>query len=258
MASSFLSRSRTGASGTRALGLGLASGVAMAVLALLAATPRSASAEAPALADPEPAFDRAEPDPVLDGARPDPVLDGTALREAERSHLRRVGVWGAANLVAGGALALASGREEAPVRHGFGVQSAGWGAINLAIAAAGLTFGGRGDPPESPGEALAAESRWGQILVLNLGLNAGYAMGGGALSWAAANGASGGDALQGHARAVILQGAGLFALDALAWVGHRERMGAFSRLIEGAHLRLGPGGGGGPGAVGFEVTIPVR
>ncbi len=226
---------------TRALGLGLASGAAMAVLALFAASPRPASAQTP---------ERTETDPVL---------DGTALREAERSHLRRVGVWGAANLVAGGALALASDREEAPVRHGFGVQSAGWGAINLAIAAAGLTFGGRGDPPESPGEALAAESRWGQILVLNLGLNAGYAMAGGALSWAAANGASGGDALQGHARAVILQGAGLFALDALAWVGHRERMGAFSRLLEGAHLRLGPGGGGGgPGSVGFEGTIPVR
>lgn len=99
----------------------------------------------------------------------DPAALNAALREAERAHLERVGIWGLANAVAGAAVALSTSRDGEPGVHGFGLQTAGWGIINTGIAAAGLAFSGRGDPPGTAAEALAAESRWGQILVLNEG-----------------------------------------------------------------------------------------
>jgi hypothetical protein len=227
---------------SRTLALGLAAGAtALAAAGALALFPRTAEAQTAAAPD------------------PDPESLHRARVASERAHLRRVGAWGLANVVAGGTLALSSDRRRTPARHGFGVQSAGWGLVNTAIAAGGLAFGGRGEPPETPGDALAAESRWGQVLVLNLGLNVGYAMAGGALAWAGANGSSGGDALRGHGQAVVVQGAGLFVLDALAWAGHRERMRGFSRRLDGVTVGIGPGAGGDPGGgPGVRVSLPLR
>ena len=191
----------------RTLLIGLVSGAA--AVAAVSLLPDRASAQSPdALSDPEPVHEALH----------------AALRSAERSHLKRVGLWGLGNLAAGSVLALTTDRDHDPTRHGFGVQIAGWGLVNTGLAGAGLAFGGRGDPPDSLGAALRAESRWGQILVVNVGLNAGYMMAGGALLWAGSRGLDRGDELRGHASAVILQGLGLLVLDGIAWLGHRDRM----------------------------------
>lgn len=205
--------------------------LALAALALLLTPGRASGQDAP------------DPDPT--------TLLHDRLREAERAHLKRVAVWGAANVAAGTALALSTDREERPTLHAFGLQSAGWGLINTGIAAAGLTLGGRGDPPSTPGEALGAEARWGQILVVNQGLNAGYMMVGAALWAASGHGLRRGDEVKGHAQAVILQGMGLFVLDGVAWLGHRERMGAFRRWLDGAEVTLVPGA-----AITLRVPVP--
>ncbi len=187
--------------------------------------------------------------------RVDPERLNQTLREAERAHLKRVGIWGLTNAAAGAALALSTSRDEDPGSWSFGVQTAGWGIINTGIAAAGLAFSGRGDPPETAGDALAAESRWGQILVLNQGLNAGYMMVGGALVVASGRGLERGDEVRGHAWAVVLQGLGLFVLDGVAWLGHRERMGEFGELLDQADMAVAPLPGG---RVLWGMRIPFR
>lgn len=189
---------------------------------------------------------------ALDAGDDDPtLLLHQRLRQAERDHLVRVGVWGLANAAAGTAMALAVDRVERPTLHAFGVQTAGWGVVNTGIAAAGLFFGGRSDPPSTPGEALRDESRWGQILVLNQGLNVGYAMTGAGLWVASGRGLRNGDEVRGHAQAVIVQGLGLFVLDGVAWLGHRERMSTLREWFDRAEAAVHPGGG-------IEVRVPLK
>lgn len=149
-----------------------------------------------------------------------------------------------ANTAAGVAIALTTSRDEDPGQHGFGLQTAGWGIINTGIAAAGLAFSGRGDTPETASEALAAESRWGQILVLNEGLNLGYMMVGSALVVVSERGLNRGEEVKGHAWAVVVQGLGLFILDGVAWLGHRERMAEFGELLDRAEVAVSPAPGG--------------
>lgn len=204
----------------RSLLLGLFSGAA--AVAALALLPGRGEGQGPTLERPR--LPAPSPDDATSAER---ARD--ALREAQRAHLTRVGIWGLANTAAGVAVALSTSRDEDPGAHGFGVQTAGWGIINTGIAAAGLAFSGRGDPPETASEALDAESRWGQILALNEGLNVGYMMVGGALVVASGRGLERGDEVRGHAWAVVLQGLGLFVLDGVAWLAHRERMGGFGR-----------------------------
>lgn len=251
----------------RSLLLGVLSGIT-AGTALLALLPPRAAAQT-TLATPRPAFTAGGSAPVppsagspavgspSGGSAPADSMSGhadpaaslhQALRRAERSHLVRVGAWGASNTVAGMALVLSARRDEDPFRHGLGVQTAGWGLVNTGIAAVGLGFGRRGEPPGTAGRALAGESRWGQILVVNLGLNVGYMMAGGALLWAGGQeGVSRGEELRGHAAAVIVQGLGLFVLDGVAWLGHRERMRGFAELLDGSEVGAwsGPDGGAG-------------
>ncbi|MEM6338119.1 MAG: hypothetical protein AAF752_16215, partial [Bacteroidota bacterium] len=103
-----------------------------------------------------------------------------ALEEAKDGHLWRVGAWGVANAGLGLALVASSSRADQPARFGFGVQSAAWGVINLGIAGIGLSTGGA-DLAETLLDAAWAEDAYRDILLVNLGLNAGYMMVGGAM-----------------------------------------------------------------------------
>ncbi len=152
-----------------------------------------------------------------------------ARMEAERAHLHRVGWWGLMNLVGGAAL-WASASEDEPGRGAFGMQTAGWGLVNGAIALAGLRWGG-GDPPDQPGAALAAESRYAHILLVNLGLNAGY-MGVGTTLAVVGRDQEGWDERRGHGTAVVVQGFGLLVLDLVAYLQSRERLRGFQGLLD--------------------------
>ncbi|MEJ7811784.1 MAG: hypothetical protein WKG32_15335 [Gemmatimonadaceae bacterium] len=126
---------------------------------------------------------------------------------AERAHLLRVLIWGAASVLAGtGVLALrAASRAPSPLLLHFGIQTAAWGAVCVAIAG----FGWRGLADRD----LSGVTRLLNILWLNVGLDAGYVGVGATLAIA---GWTMGRRLGavGAGVAIVVQGLALLALDA--------------------------------------------
>jgi hypothetical protein len=194
----------------------------------------AAAASAPAVAQARTASEKPESSPAVQELERE-------LARAREAHLRRVAWWGGANLLVGVALAATAGAE-APTRRGFGVQTAAWGGINLGIAAWGALAAG---PTGGGGlaAALASEDRWAHILLVNLGLNVGYMAVGGALWIASKRGLRSGDAVRGHAAAVVLQGAGLLVLDGVAWLSSSRRLDALREIVESVSLSVGPAAG---------------
>ncbi|MDT0632472.1 DUF6992 family protein [Rubrivirga litoralis] len=187
---------------------------------------------------------------LLTGLAAHPALaqDGPAVRalsvdlgDAQRAHLWRVGAWGVANAVGGAALWLASSPETSAGWRAFGLQSAAWGAVNTGIAAFGLA-GGAGDPAADWAAALGAENGYADVLLVNLGLNVGYAAVGATLWAVSGRGVADPAAWRGHGIALVIQGAGLFVLDGIAYLGTRARLGALVDLANGASITAGPGG----------------
>lgn len=157
---------------------------------------------------------------------------------AERNHLWRVGAWGTANVIGGTALRLASDRTST---RAFGFQSAAWGAVNIGIATAGLL--GSRERPATWRSAVDAERQYHDILLVNLGLNVGYASVGTAMVVASAYDVNDADAWRGHGSALILQGAGLLVLDTIAWLGSRGRIVDFLGMPGDLSARPLPVGG---------------
>ena len=173
---------------------------------------------------------------------PEPTVAalGAELVEAQKAHLWRVAGWGGASLLAGIGLLAATDRDTSPGWRGFGIQAAAWGAINLGIV--GWAFASGFDaPPGTLAGALAAEDGYGNILLVNLGLNVGYMAVGGALALAARHGLASPDAVRGHGLGVVAQGLGLLALDGIAYAGSRARMGALQSLVERVEVGAVPG-----------------
>ena len=151
---------------------------------------------------------------------------------AERAHLWRVGAWGAANVAAGAV--LIAGSEARTGRRAFGIQSAAWGAVNAGIAVVGLT--GSADSLDTLADVLRAENGLGDVLWLNMGLNAGYVAVGATLWIVASRGVANPAAWRGHGQAVVLQGAALLALDGIALAASHARLGALLDLVQTAAL----------------------
>ena len=86
---------------------------------------------------------------------------------AERGHLLRLILWGAASIVAGTVIVgfLARRAGSALLRQ-FGIQTLAWGAVNASIAALGLRALAIRD--------YASASRLHRVLWLNVGLDVGY------------------------------------------------------------------------------------
>ncbi len=138
---------------------------------------------------------------------------------SKRRHLIRVGNWGSANMAGGATLYAGSGDESLSA---FGLQSGLWGFINTGIAVGGLTE--KNESSDDPSKVQRSERNYSDILLLNLGLNAGYIGVGTTMIIAAQQGVCKSDQWKGHGSAIILQGIGLFILDALSWKASRERM----------------------------------
>ena len=161
-----------------------------------------------------------------------------ALRADQDAHLWRVGAWGLANAVGGAVWVLASSRTEDPGRWAFGVQSGAWGVVNVGIAAVGLAGGG--DVTSDWATAVAAENGYADVLLVNLGLNVGYAAVGATLLAVAGRGVSDPAAWRGHGTALVVQGLGLLVLDGVAYLGTRARLGALVDLAGRADLAVTP------------------
>ena len=179
-------------------------------------------------------------------AAPAPGLAASRVA-AERAHLLRVGAWGGTAVLSGAALLLLSGRD-ADGRRAFGMQTAAWGAVNLAIA--GVALAQPGEAAVSLAGALADENRLGDILWLNTGLNVGYvAVGTTLYAVGARAGVARPDAWRGHGAAVVVQGLGLLVLDGVALAASRTRQGALVDLLSGVAVV--------PAAGGLAVTVAL-
>lgn len=163
------------------------------------------------------------------------------LQADQTAHLWRIGAWGAANVAGGLALVALSDAEAGRVRRAFGLQSAAWGAVNVGIATIGM-LRGAGEPPADLAAAFAAENGYADVLLVNLGLNVGYAAVGTAMVVASHRGVRSADDWRGHGAALILQGAGLFVLDGIAYLGTRQRLGALVDLAPSASVTMGADG----------------
>lgn len=156
---------------------------------------------------------------------PSPSVQALAddLHAAERAHLWRIALWGGVNLAGGAALWASATREDRPARWGFGGMTAGWGAVNLGIAAlGGLSL----DPPAATAAAaISAERTYHDILLFNLGLNVAYMSVGGTMLLAGSRDVSSAAEWRGVGTSLLLQGAGLLVLDGVAFVASRARLG---------------------------------
>lgn len=103
---------------------------------------------------------------------------------------------------------------------------------------------GGGEPAASLAEALRMESGYAEVLLLNQGLNVGYAAVGTALWAAGARGVSSGEAWRGHGMALVVQGLGLFVLDGIAYLASVDRSRALYDVLSEVHLSAVPGGVG--------------
>jgi hypothetical protein len=133
---------------------------------------------------------------------------------------RHVGWWGIGSVVLGWVLAaVGHGRGDVRLRA-LGVQNAGWGLVDLAIVVLVRRLTRRQlaemDDPHGPQAQRRQRRKLMGQLVLNAGLDAGYVWYGVRRFRRAARGSSG----QGHAAAIVLQGAFLFAADS----GHAARL----------------------------------
>jgi hypothetical protein len=174
------------------------------------------------------------------GSDPVPMVSSAAARDhlvhkrhlEEDAHLGRLAIWGLSSVVVGGALiaanapgVLPAGVDARPVL-GFGIQSAAWGAIDLAIV--GLSFLGDRFPPATTAQALAEENTLGDVLWLNVGLDAGYMMAGGSLVGVGVAGVVDDPVvavdLASHGAGVVVQGGALLVLDAIALASHGDRL----------------------------------
>ena len=128
------------------------------------------------------------------------------LLATERAHLIRLIVWGTASLLVGSALLgllRMRGHRSSLLDH-FGIQTAAWGALILALALAGLQRLELRD--------LAGATRLDRFLWLNIGLDTGYVMVGVTLvvlGWRVMRRLG----LVGAGLAVVVQGSALGLLD---------------------------------------------
>jgi hypothetical protein len=92
------------------------------------------------------------------------------LLAAERAHLLRLIVWGGASVLLGITLLafLKARRQPSALLASFAVQTAAWGAIDLALAGNGLRTLALRD--------LAGATRLDRFLWLNIGLEGGYVL----------------------------------------------------------------------------------
>ncbi len=130
------------------------------------------------------------------------------MNEADLDHVQRLlprllGAWAALSVLGGLAAYVAGRRRGDEALAAFGRQSAAWGAVDAAIAAAGERGRRRGEhrPPE------VAARRLRRLLWANAVADVGYVAGG--VAWARRPGST----ATGDSAAVVIQGAFLFVLD---------------------------------------------
>jgi hypothetical protein len=99
-----------------------------------------------------------------------PFMWADTLLAAERAHLLRLVLWGGVSMLLGSALlaALRVRGQRSPLLEPFALVTAGWGAVDVALALWGMRSLAMRD--------LAGATRLDRFLWLNVGLDVGYVM----------------------------------------------------------------------------------
>lgn len=160
----------------------------------------------------------------------------SALQDAKEAHLWRVAAWGGANALGGLALVWGAGRSQRSAAWHFGAMTAGWGAVNVGIAAIGLSTAS--PPAPTMQTVLGAERQFHDILLFNLGLNVAYSAVGATMLGAGYRDVSSAARWRGFGTSLIVQGIGLLVLDGVAFFASRARL--TSLLDAGVTLSLQP------------------
>ncbi|MGB7363211.1 MAG: hypothetical protein WA931_09255 [Rhodococcus sp. (in: high G+C Gram-positive bacteria)] len=127
----------------------------------------------------------------------------TSAQDVASKLSRRLVIWGGGSVVAGAAAALVG---PTPAVRAFGVQSAGWGAIDLAIAGIGVAR-----------SAPVVASTLRKTLWINTGLDVVYMALGAHVMYhrPSFGGRISPDQAVGHGAAVVVQGGALLVLDSV-------------------------------------------
>lgn len=117
--------------------------------------------------------------------------------------------WGIASTIGG--LLLSANKKS----RDFGTMTAGWGAVNTAIAGVALS---KKKKAESKEAQKAEMQKFGKILAINSGLDLGYIAAGTAMS------ASSNQKNRQFGAAIVVQGAWLLVFDSILWLKNRARL----------------------------------
>ncbi|MBW8771113.1 MAG: hypothetical protein JF589_15260 [Gemmatimonadetes bacterium] len=127
------------------------------------------------------------------------------LLAAERAHLLRLALWGAASLLVGTAVVvMLAGRSRSSLLQHFGIQTGVWGAVESGIALVLLRSLALRD--------LTSATQLDRMVWLNIGLDVGYALVGitlAVIGWRVVQRLG----MTGAGIAIVLQGGALTVLD---------------------------------------------
>lgn len=212
----------------------LVSMLACPLLALADTLPGPPEAPAPVSSAPPAAAPSSAPAPAPAPAAVEWNLERVNQRRLNVNLLgmKLLGSWGALNLVVGLAAGL---RGEGPARS-FHLMNAGWGAVNLGLAAWGGCDAAHADAAGfTLAQALSEQRSIENIFLFNAGLDLAYVAGG---AWMLERSQRGGERaalLDGGGKAVMLQGAVLFAFDLLMYLCQRAGEPHLTRWVEALH-----------------------
>lgn len=141
-----------------------------------------------------------------------------------------LGTWAVGNIALG---AVMSGRTTGETKY-FHQMNAGWGAVNLAIAGLGYYAAVQTDAASfSLFETINEQRKMQQTLMLNIGLDAAYMVGGAYLIERAKNDAANLDRFTGFGKSIVLQGAFLFVFDIGFYMAHSLNTPKLEPLLSG-------------------------
>lgn len=141
-----------------------------------------------------------------------------------------LGTWAAGNLAFGTVMMT---QTEGENRY-FHQMNAAWGGINLAIAGFGYYNAITGDASSlSLLETITEQHNIQKTLMLNIGLDAAYMLGGAYMIGRSKTTLDNPERLSGFGKSIIMQGAFLFAFDIGFYVAHHLNDAKLSPFIEG-------------------------
>lgn len=162
------------------------------------------------------------------------IPDLTAFNElrlnTNTKGLTILGTWATGNLVVGSIMA---NRTEGEIKY-FHQMNAGWGAINLAIAGFGYYNALSTDASSlSLLESINEQNSIQKILMLNIGLDAAYILGGMYLMERSKTNIENPLRLSGFGKSIIMQGTFLFVFDIGFYIAHNLNNPKLEPFING-------------------------